>query len=232
MYLKKNTSFLIFSKMLEKDEILLYTFVINFKKFITKVLEGIMTEIEKLLVGEYYNTRDSELLQMHSRAIEILKKFNNSDREQSNEILKELLGAVGDGVWVEKPFFCDYGKHISIGENSFINYNCTLLDCNKITIGKNVLIGPGTGIYTASHPIDYKDRLNKITNNEAPYKTYALPVVVGDNVWIGGNVSILPGVIIGDNCVIGAGSVVTKSIPENSVAVGNPCKVIKNICEK
>ncbi|MEG0295991.1 MAG: sugar O-acetyltransferase [Clostridium sp.] len=191
-----------------------------------------MTEIEKLLVGEYYNTRDSELLQMHSRAIEILKKFNNSDREQSNEILKELLGAVGDGVWVEKPFFCDYGKHISIGENSFINYNCTLLDCNKITIGKNVLIGPGTGIYTASHPIDYKDRLNKITNNEAPYKTYALPVVVGDNVWIGGNVSILPGVIIGDNCVIGAGSVVTKSIPENSVAVGNPCKVIKNICEK
>lgn len=232
MYLKKNTSFLIFSKMLEKDEILLYTFVINFKKFITKVLEGIMTEIEKLLVGEYYNTRDSELLQMHSRAIEILKKFNNSDTEQSNEILKELLGAVGDGVWVEKPFFCDYGKHISIGENSFINYNCTLLDCNKITIGKNVLIGPGTGIYTASHPIDYKDRLNKITNNEAPYKTYALPVVVGDNVWIGGNVSILPGVIIGDNCVIGAGSVVTKSIPENSVAVGNPCKVIKNICEK
>ncbi|WP_419743105.1 DapH/DapD/GlmU-related protein [Paraclostridium dentum] len=104
-----------------------------------------------------------------------------------------------------------------------------MLDCNKITIGKNVLIGPGTGIYTATHPTNYIERININKDGEAPYKTYALPVKIGNNVWIGGNVSIMPGVKIGDNCVVGAGSVVTKSLSDNVVTVGNPCKVIKHI---
>lgn len=188
-----------------------------------------MTEKEKLLKGEFYNTRDSELISMYKKARGLINKFNTELIENPNEILKDLLGNVEEGVWIEKPFFCDYGKHISIGKNTFINYNCTLLDCNKITIGKNVLIGPGTGIYTATHPTNYKERLNLNKEGQAPYKTYALPVKIGDNVWIGGNVSIMPGVTIGDNSVIGAGSVVTKSVPNNVVAAGNPCKVIKNL---
>ncbi|WP_284694000.1 sugar O-acetyltransferase [Paraclostridium ghonii] len=188
-----------------------------------------ITEKEKLLKGEFYNTRDSELISMYKNARKLINKFNTELIDNPNEILKILLGNIEEGVWIEKPFFCDYGKHISIGENTFINYNCTFLDCNKITIGKNVLIGPGTGIYTATHPVNPRERININKEGEAPYKTYALQVKIGDNVWIGGNVSIMPGVTIGDNCVIGAGSVVTKSIPDNVLAVGNPCKVIKNI---
>ena len=188
-----------------------------------------MSEKEKMLRGEFYNTRDKELLETYKKARKFMDIFNGNRDDDQSKILNQLFGKVGKGVWVEKPVFCDYGENITIGENTFINFNCTLLDCNKITIGNNVLIGPNVQIYTASHPINSKERINECNKDGiAPYKTFATPVSIGDNVWIGGNVCILPGVTIGYNSVIGAGSVVTKSIPENVVAVGNPCKVIKN----
>ncbi|MFG6497121.1 sugar O-acetyltransferase [Fictibacillus sp. UD] len=190
-----------------------------------------MKEIDKMLSGDIYNTRDPELMELAFRAKKLIETFNNTsvdETEEKERILKKLIGNMGEGVWIEKPFFCDFGKNISIGRNTFINYNCVFLDNNKITIGENVLIAPNVQIYTASHPIKVSERIN--TNpqqNEAPYRTYTKPVKIGNNVWIGGNSVILPGVSIGNHTVIGAGSVVTKSIPDNCVAAGNPCKVIK-----
>ena len=188
-----------------------------------------MTEKEKMLRGEFYNSRDPELLEIYHRARKLLKAYNNLDSELSAEreaILQELFAFSGSGVWIEAPFFCDYGENISIGENTFINTNCMLLDNNKITIGKNGLIAPYVQIYTASHPLQASERIVELDNKPA-YLTYAKPVTIGDNVWIGGNSIILPGVTIGDNVTIGAGSVVTKDIPANVLASGNPCKVIR-----
>jgi maltose O-acetyltransferase len=141
-----------------------------------------------------------------------------------------LLGGIGDNVWIETPFFCDYGEHIFIGEGTFINVNAIFLDNNIISIGKNGLIGPGVQLLTASHPLRVRERL--ITSNEnqnTSYKTFSKPIHIGDNVWIGGNAVILPGVTIGNNVTIGAGSVVTKDIPDNMLAVGNPCSILREI---
>ncbi|MGG7176873.1 sugar O-acetyltransferase [Clostridium paraputrificum] len=194
-----------------------------------------MKEKEKMLNGEFYNTRDEELQNRYHKTKELLDRFNNSnsrDKELKEKLLKELLGRCGKGVWIEKNFSCDYGENIYIGDDTFINYNCVLLDDNNITIGKNSLIGPNTQIYTAMHPVNPRERLNKENPIQSPYKTCSNAVFIGDNVWIGGSVCILPGVTIGDNCVIGAGSVVTKSIPKDSVAVGNPCRIIRSVYEK
>ncbi|SHJ31137.1 maltose O-acetyltransferase [Clostridium cavendishii DSM 21758] len=192
-----------------------------------------MTEKEKMIAGDFYNTRDGELIEMYHKARKLIDDFNKTtsyEMDEKQSILKKLLGSIENGVWIEKPFYCDYGENISIGENTFINFNCTFLDCNKITVGENVLIGPNVQIYTASHPLRPMERINKdISNGEAPYKTFSRPVKIGNNVWIGGNVTILPGVEIGDNSVIGASSVVTKSIPSNSIAYGNPCRVEKTV---
>ncbi|WP_110111845.1 sugar O-acetyltransferase [Bacillus sp. CGMCC 1.16541] len=192
-----------------------------------------MTEKEKMLNGENYNTRDAEISAMNQKARKLLHTLNVTSSGDPTDILKELLGEMGEGVWIERPFFCDYGENISIGKDTFINFNCTFLDCNKITIGQSVLIGPGTQIYTATHPLNPKERIiSSPKKGEAPYLTSAIPVSIGDNVWIGGNVSIMPGVTIGDGSVIGAGSVVTKSIPSGVVAVGNPCRVVKRVDEE
>lgn len=142
---------------------------------------------------------------------------------------------MGDNVNIDTPFYCDYGKHISVGSNVIININCTFVDCNKIEIGNNVLIASNVQIYTATHSTNVNERLVEDwdSNSKSPYfRTYALPVKIEDNVWIGGGVIILPGVTIGKNTVIGAGSIVSKSIPENCVAVGNPCRVIRKINEQ
>ncbi|MDT2045913.1 sugar O-acetyltransferase [Priestia flexa] len=192
-----------------------------------------MTEKEKMLNGENYNARDPELLKMAQEARYYMDEFNkpgNHPDGDKTSILKNLCEFVGENVWIEKPFFCDYGKNISIGKNTFINFNCVFLDTNKIVIGENVLIAPSVQIYTATHPLKADERINSNHKpNEAPYRTLTKPVTIGDNVWIGGNAIILPGVTIGNNSVIGAGSVVTKSIPENSLAIGNPCRVVKEI---
>ena len=184
-----------------------------------------------MLAGETYNSRDPELLRMYHRARKLMKAYNNLDSDQLDErdrILSELLAHTGEGVWIETPFFCDYGENISIGANTFVNTNCMFLDNNKISIGKNGLIAPFVQIYTASHPLKASER---ILEDEAGsrYLTSSKPVSIGDNVWIGGNSIIFPGVTIGNNVTIGAGSVVTKDIPDDVLALGNPCEVIRKL---
>lgn len=183
-----------------------------------------MTEKEKMVNGKLYNASDKELLKERQRAKEILLGFNSlrpSEIKRRDDIIRGLLGKVGEHFCIEPPFRCDYGYNISIGENFYANYNCTILDCAEVIIGDNVMLGPNASIFTAGHPIDFKIRSKGLE--------YALPVTIGSNVWIGGGVIINPGVTIGDNVVIGSGSVVTRKIPAGAVAVGNPCKVIREI---
>lgn len=192
-----------------------------------------MSEKEKMLAGLHYNSRDPELIERYYLVRKLLIKLNNSspiDSEQRNELFTSLLGKIGYNVWIETPFFCDYGEHIYIDEGTFINVNAIFLDNNIINIGKNGLIGPGVQLLTASHPLSAGERL--ITSNgnlKTSYKTFSKPIHIGDNVWIGGNTVVLPGITIGNNVTIGAGSVVTKNIPDNLLAFGNPCKIIRQI---
>ncbi|MGB0837390.1 MAG: sugar O-acetyltransferase [Flavobacteriaceae bacterium] len=186
-----------------------------------------MTEKEKMLKGEPYDSRDPELLEAYHRCRSLLQKFNaldSRDLELRKNTLDTLCNFIGEDVWLEAPFYCDYGEHISIGARSFINYNCTFIDNNSISIGEDVLIGPNVQIYTSTHPVSAAER---ITNRG--YITSSTPVKIGNKVWIGGNTLILPGVRIGNNVTIGAGSVVTKDIPDNSLAYGNPCRVQRKI---
>ena len=190
-----------------------------------------MTEKEKMLQGEAYNSRDPELLGMYHRARKLLQAYNTLDSqmlEQREELLDALLEYKGKGVWIEAPFFCDYGSNISIGPHTFVNVNCMFLDNNKISIGKNGLIGPYVQIYTASHPLQASERIIE-NKGSSRYLTFTKPVTIGDNVWIGGNSVIFPGVTIGDNVTIGAGSVVTRDIPDNVFAYGNPCEVQREL---
>jgi len=183
-----------------------------------------MTEKEKMLKGELYDSMDSELFEMRQVAKKMVYRFNSlkPDKvEKRNSILKSFLGACGDSFYIEPPFRCDYGTNIEIGENFYSNYNCVILDCAKVKIGDNVLFGPNVSLYTAGHPLDRETRKSGLE--------YAQPITIGNDVWLGGNVIVLPGVTIGDGAVIGAGSVVTKDIPANSLAVGNPCRVIREI---
>jgi len=179
----------------------------------------------------FYNTRDPELIAAYHKAKKLLQSYNQLDSEafiKKEEILTSLFMHKGKDVWIEAPFYCDYGENISIGENTFINVNCMFIDNNKITIGRNCLIAPYVQIYTASHPLNADERISK-AKDRGIYVTQAKPVNIGDKVWIGGNTVILPGVTIGNNVTIGAGSVVTKDVPDNVLAVGNPCKVLKEI---
>lgn len=193
------------------------------------------TELEKCMNGENYNCHDEVFLEYKNTARTLLVKYNSlpyDEKAGKREILKRLFGSIGTNVSVGYPFTCDYGCNIYLGSNVSINMNCTFIDCNKITIGNNVLIASNVQIYTATHPIELEERLTqdwKMETGEYFCRTYALPVTIGNGCWIGGGVIIIPGVNIGNGSVIGAGSVVTKDIPENSVAVGNPCRVIRKI---
>ena len=186
-----------------------------------------------MLAGELYDSRDPELLTMAHRARELLTAFAaipsvHGDRRRS--VLTSLLGNVGDGVWIEPPFFCEYGAHISIGANTFVNVSCVFLDSATIEIGANGLIGPGVQLLTATHPLRADERI--IPNpgaNEAPYRTRAASIRVGDNVWIGAGSLVMPGVSIGDGATIGAGSVVAQNVPARTLAFGNPCRVQRHL---
>lgn len=145
-------------------------------------------------------------------------------KEEMTKMIKDILGKTGENVCFMQPFRCDYGKNIEVGENFFANYNAVILDVGKVTIGKNVMFAPNVSIYTAGHPLHPDSR-------NSGYE-YGIPVTIGDNVWVGGSVVINPGVTIGNNVVIGSGSVVTKDIPDNMIAVGNPCRVIREITEE
>ena len=190
-----------------------------------------MTEKEKMLAGELYDCGDAELLALWHRAKDLARDYNltnSSDTKRKSELLNELLGKVGNQLWITPPFHVDYGCNIYFGNNCEVNMNCTFLDDNKIIIGDNVLIAPNVQIYTAYHPTHYLDRFTISENETFNFcKTQTAPVIIGKNVWIGGGAIILPGVTIGDNTVIGAGSVVTKDIPADTIAYGNPCKVHK-----
>ena len=194
-----------------------------------------MTELEKCMAGECYNCHDEIFLKFKARARTLLKEYHNLAYEQKEEktaILKQLFGKIGTNVSVGTPFLCDYGRNIYMGNNISVNMNCTFVDCNEIRIENHVMIASNVQIYTATHPVELKERLTKDWTLECGKhfcQTYALPVTIGNGCWLGGGVIVLPGVTIGEGCVIGAGSVVTKDIPANSVAVGNPCRVIRKI---
>lgn len=185
------------------------------------------TEKEKAAGGLLYNANYDETLQAEMKAIRgIVFEYNNLSPLQDEErekILASLLGKKGKNVTIISPFYCDYGYNIEVGDNFFANTNFVVLDGAKVKIGNNVFIAPNVGIYTAGHPLDAEQR------NEG--LEYAFPVTIEDDVWIGGHVCIMPGVTIGKGTVVGAGSVVTKDLPANSLAVGNPCRVLREITE-
>ncbi|WP_289741819.1 sugar O-acetyltransferase [uncultured Duncaniella sp.] len=183
------------------------------------------SEKDKMLRGEIYDANyDTQLIEERMKCKLLCRKYNDlmPDRlEERKSLLKTLLGRVGENYYIEQPFYCDYGYNISVGDNFYSNVNLVILDGAKVTFGDNVFIAPDCGFHTAGHPLDVRRRNMGLE--------YARPITVGNNVWIGAGVHVLPGVTIGDNCVIGAGSVVNRDIPANSLAVGNPCRVIRSL---
>lgn len=187
-----------------------------------------MGVLENIEPGELYDANyDPDLVKVRKETKIKLHEYNNTspaEEDKRNQIIKGLLGSCTDNFIIEPPFYCDYGSNIHIGENFYANHNLIILDGPKVHIGDNVFLVPNVGIYTAGHPIDVERRLQGLE--------YAMPVTIGDNVWIGGGVTVIPGVTIGKNTVIAAGSVVIRDIPEGVVAAGNPCKVIRKVTEK
>jgi maltose O-acetyltransferase len=194
-----------------------------------------MSERDRMLRGELYNSRDDALLATAHRARALLAAFAGSpsvDGAGRRDILEQMLGGVGADVWIEPPFFCDYGENIYIGDRTFVNFNCVFLDSAQIRIGADVLLGPGVQLLTPSHPLRAADRIvaaEQRVAGESPYRTHALPIRIGDRVWIGAGTIVLPGVTIGNDVTIGAGSVVTSDIPANTLAVGQPCRVQRSL---
>ena len=183
------------------------------------------TERQKMLAGELYNPLDPELAAARERARDLCQALNatrESQHEERRQILRELFGRGGDTVWMQPPFFCDYGSNIELGERVFFNFNCVVLDVCLVRIGSFSLFGPAVQIYTPMHPLNAELRRRE---------EFGKPVEIGSDVWVGGGAIILPGVRIGSGAVIGAGSVVTRDIPENVFAAGNPCRVIREITE-
>lgn len=180
------------------------------------------TEKEKMLAGEVYNCLDPELEADRQRARVLLRRYNQSEGEsERQDILQQLFGKFGQNSMIEPPFYCSYGQNISMGDHVFLNVLCTFLDTNKVQIGDHVMIGPSVHIYTAAHLLEAEGRNQGLE--------VARPVVVEDNVWLGGSAILLPGVRVGRNAVVGAGAVVTRDVPENTVVAGNPARVIKEI---
>ena len=184
-----------------------------------------MSEKEKMLSGElYYADADKDLFNERVKCKKLCYEYNNlrPDKVKKREhIIKKIIGKIKGTFWIEQPFICDYGYNIEIGDNFYANHNLIILDCAKVTFGDNVFVAPNCAFYTAGHPLDYSTRNKGLE--------FAKPITVGDNVWFGGNVVVLPGVRIGSNVVIGAGAVVSNDIPDNCVALGVPARKIKDI---
>lgn len=181
-----------------------------------------MTEREKMLAGQLYNALDKELVAGRQRARTLTQKYNCTTEEQQEErasLLQQLLGSVGNGVFVEPPFRCDYGSQIYVGDYFYANFDCIILDVCSVTIGHHCLLGPRVGIYTATHPALAAQRISGLE--------FGKPIIIGNHVWIGGNALIMPGVTIGNDVVVAAGAVVTKDVPDGTMVAGNPAKVIR-----
>ncbi|WP_299700799.1 sugar O-acetyltransferase [uncultured Pontibacter sp.] len=182
------------------------------------------TEKEKMLAGELYDALDKQLSEERLQARLLLKELNDSREDQEEEryrILKALIPNAGAGLWLQPPFYCDYGYNMVVGEKVFFNFNCVVLDVAEVRIGSRTLFGPNVQVYTATHPMDHRERASGLE--------YAKPIQIGEDVWVGGSAVICPGISIGDRSVIGAGSVVTKDIPADVFAAGNPCRVIREL---
>lgn len=182
------------------------------------------TDKQKMLDGQLYNPFSAELIEERTNARRLTRLYNQSletEELKRTELLKQLFGSLGENLYIEPNFKCDYGYNIHVGENFYANFDCVILDVCEVRIGKNCAIAPGVHIYTATHPIDPVERVNGAE--------YGKAVTIGDNVWIGGKAIINPGVTIGDNVVVAAGSIVTKDVPDNVVVGGNPAKIIKHI---
>jgi maltose O-acetyltransferase len=183
------------------------------------------TEKDKMLAGELYNPLDPELVRARERARDLCRDLNATrerDQDSRRRLLMELLGRGGESVWMQPPFFCDYGSNILLGERVYFNFNCVVLDVCRVTIGDFTLFGPAVQIYTATHPMNAELRRNQ---------EFGKPITIGSDVWVGGGAILCPGVTIGSKTVIGAGSVVTRDIPTGVFAAGHPCRVIREITE-
>lgn len=177
-----------------------------------------------MLSEELYNALDPELTEERVKARLLLKELNDSGEDETNKrekILKALIPDSGKDLWLQPPFYCDYGSNIHLGDNVFLNFNCVVLDVAQVKIGNRTKLGPNVQLYAATHPVQYNERATGLEFGQA--------ITIGDDVWIGGSVVVCPGVSIGDRSVIGAGSVVTKDIPSDVVAAGNPCKVLRQL---
>jgi maltose O-acetyltransferase len=183
------------------------------------------SEREKMLAGELYDPLDAELVRARESARDLCQNLNASregDHELRRRILMELFGAGGDDVWIQPPFFCDYGRNILLGKKCFFNFNCVVLDVCQVIVGDHAFFGPAVQIYTATHPLNHELRRDR---------EFGKPIAIGSDVWVGGGAIICPGVSIGSRSVIGAGSVVTRDVPEGVFAAGNPCRVIRVLTE-
>lgn len=177
-----------------------------------------------MLAGELYDALDTQLSEDRLKTRLLIKELNDTREDQTAErsrILQQLIPNQGAGLWLQPPFYCDYGYNIRLGDKVFFNFNCVVLDVTWVTIGSRTLFGPNVQIYTATHPINHKERASGLE--------YAKPITIGEDVWVGGSVVICPGLTIGDRSVIGAGSVVTKDIPADVFAAGNPCRVMRSL---
>ncbi len=183
-----------------------------------------MTEKEKMLAGEMYNPRDPELMEERLQARRLFQQINSTgddQKETRDRLFYELFGPSGSGLWIEPPFYCDYGTNIEVGDDVFMNFNCCILDVCTVKIGSRVMMAPGVQIYTATHPLNAQERSSG--------REFGEPVTIGDDVWIGGGAIINPGVTIGNRVVIGSGAVVTKNVEDDVFVAGNPAKVIRKI---
>lgn len=195
-----------------------------------------MTELEKMLAGKIYDPSDEEVLVLRTKAHKLCQEYNalyDTDEEAREAILHELIPNAKKGVYLQGPIYFDYGRFTYLGENTYANFNFTVLDSCPVHIGDNVFIGPNCTLATPVHPLRYQERNMKCKSDGTLYDDeYAKPITIGSNCWLASNVVVIGGVTIGEGCVIGAGSVVTKDIPANSLAAGNPCRVIRKITEK
>ncbi len=186
-----------------------------------------LSEWEKMQRGETYNDFDQDLFNRRVVAKKLFRAYNQTSDdavEERRRIMTELFKSVGENVWIEPDFRCEFGKNIAIGNDVYINFGCVILDCGQVTIGNNTLIGPNVGLFSGNHTTDAEER--------AAGGLIPKPITIGNRVWLCGNVNIVPGVSIGDDTIIGAGSVVTHDIPSGVIAAGNPCRVLRKITEK